>query len=128
MTDSANMSAILAAINAALPATVRAYDIDKVPATRPGEYVEVQLSRMTGGEVWQSGRTMTLGYRVTCRAVSSTSTGNVRTSLEKCDLALRGRFLDVGGQRTTPIRPDADDAPGPDDGWFSGLRSYTYCL
>ena len=48
-------AACLAAANAALPASVRAYEPSKVPSRRPAEYVTVTLAERTGA-VARSGR------------------------------------------------------------------------
>lgn len=127
MTAQQQATAVLAALNAALTPKV-AYDLDKVPATRPAEYVEVTVSRRHGGEFRQCGDIGTVGYRVTVRAISRVSVSNVRASLEKCRSALEFASLTVGDESTTPIQFETEDPAGYDDGWFSGLVTFTYVI
>lgn len=127
MTANANAAVVLAALNAALPAAVRAYELGKVPASRPDEYVETSVSRRAG-DVQRGGLVSTVGYRVTVRAVSRVSVTNVRASLETCRAALEGERLTVGAGTTTPVQFESEDPAIPDEGWFSGLIALTYVL
>lgn len=127
MTTEANATAVLAAINAQFSST-HAYDLDKVPSPRPAEYVEVAISRRFGGNLKQGGSMNVVGYRVTCRAVSQVSVTNARNSLEKCRIALEFKRLTVGDEQTTPIQFETEDPADGDDGWFSGLLAFTYCI
>lgn len=129
MTAQANATAILAALNAALPGSVNAYDLDKVPTPRPGEYVLVEVGRRFGGNLKAGGSMDVTGYRIVVRAISKTSVANVRNSLERCRGALEFGRLTVGTERTTPIQFETEGDPVRyDDGWFSGDHAYTYAL
>lgn len=128
MTAQQTMTAALAALNAGLPATVRAYDLDKVPTTRPPEYVTALLMRRSGARLNVGGTTGIVGYRLRVRAVSQTGTSNVRNSLEKCRAALEFKRLTVGSQRSTPIQFETEDDMTPDDGWFATYTDYTFTL
>lgn len=120
--------AVIAALNAGLPASVRAYDLDDLPATRPADYLEVTVSRRAGGELRSTGATKTAGWRVTTRAVSKVSVSNARTTLNKARLALEFVNLSVGGKTSTPVQFETQEAVEPDDGWWSGLIAWTYAL
>lgn len=125
---SAATTSVVDAINAVLPAEVRAYARDDVPALRPTAYVEVSLGRYTGAEPRAAGQTKRRGYRIACRGVAELGTSDVSNALDLCDQALLNKVLAIADETTTPIRLDSDDIPGPDDGWFSGLRLYTFVL
>ena len=127
MTAQANADAILAALNTALSPR-KAYDLDKVPPTRPPQYVEVTLSRRFGGTQRLSSQIATGGYRLTVRAVSQTTISSVRGDLEKCRAALEFKRLDVGGFTTTPIQFETEDPAASDEGWFSGLLVFTFAI
>lgn len=128
MTEQTNAAALLAVMNAALPTKVRAFDLDKVPPTRPDWYVEMSLSRMFGGNPRVSGRYYTTGYRVSIGAISKFSIEDVRASLATCTSVLEGNRLTVGEQKSTPIQFETEDAPEPDNGAFSGYRVFTYVI
>lgn len=128
MTAQQTMTAALAALNAALPAAVDAYDLDKVPSPRPAEYVTALLVRRSGARLNSGGTTGIVGYRLRVRAVSQTQTANVRKSLETCRAALEFKRLTVGSQRSTPIQFETEDDMGGDDGWFAAYVDYTFTL
>lgn len=127
MTAQDHADTVVAAINAQF-ATACAYDLDKVPAARPDDYVEVSVSRRFGGTLNVAGTTGVVGYRVACRAVSRTEVANVRHALEKCRAALEFKRLSVSGGVTTPVQFETEDPAGSDDGWFSGLVAFTYAF
>lgn len=128
MTAQAQAEALLAKLNTALPAAVRAFDLDEVPTPRPREYVEITLSRRFGGSRRLCQRTGITGWRVTVRAVSQASVSNVRKSLETCRKALEFQQLTASGETSTGIQFETEDPADPDDGWFSGLHAYTYTI
>ena len=127
MTAQATMTAALAEINAQFT-TTHAYDLEDVPNERPGDYLEVSLSRRFGGNLKQGGSMDVVGYRLTVRAVSQTSVSNVRNSLEKARDALEFVRLTVGSGTTTPIQFETEDPADYDKGWFSGLLAFTFAL
>lgn len=129
MTAQENVTTVVAALNTALPAAVRAYDVDKVPTPRPGEYVLVEVSRRFGGNLKAGGSMDVTGYRIVVRGISRTSVANVRTSLETCRAALEFVRLTVGTEQSTPVQFETEGDPVRyDDGWFSGDHAYTYAL
>lgn len=126
-TESEVMAAALAAVNAALPASVRAYEPSKVPSKRPGEFVTVTLARRAGGS-GRSGRYSTTGWALYLLGASLTSEANARNSLEKARTALEGKPLVVGDESSTPVRFDNARPVSPDDGWFSGSSVFHFAL
>lgn len=127
MTAQANATALLATLTTAL-APQKVYELHQVPTTRPPNYVEFALSRRFGGEFKQSGDVGTTGYRITLRAVAQSSVTAAREDLEKCRAALENTSLTVGADATTPIQFETEDPVAADNGWFSGLMSFTYVI
>lgn len=128
MTAQANVTAILARLDAALPESCEPYDLGKVPPKRPSEFVELTLTRRFGGNLKQGAAMGVVGYRFTIAAVSQTSTTNARNSLEKCRAELEFSRLVVDGKRSTPIQFETEDEADYGSGWFSIYTAYTYVL
>lgn len=128
MSANTNATAILTLLNGALPAEVRAYEIDQVPSPRPTEYVDISLARRFGGERRASSQLGITGYRVTIRATSETAPANVRQTIATCRAALEYARLSVGGEVSTPVQFETEDPAGADDGWFSGVDAYTFTI
>lgn len=126
-TESEVMTAVLAAVNAVMPATRQATEPSKVATSRPPEHTTVTLVERPGG-TGRSGRHSIRGWQVYVFAASSTSEANARNSLEKAHGALVNQVLTVGTETTTPIALGPSRVVGPDDGWFSGSRSYTFAI
>lgn len=123
MTEQQEATAVLAALNTALAPKV-AYELDAVPATRPANYVEVTVSRRFGGEE-RAARKGSTGWRITTRAVSR-YVSDARLMHEKSRTALEYVRLSVGGKSSTPVQFETEVPVQEDDGWFSGLISWTY--
>lgn len=119
--------ATIAAFNAHLPATVRAYDRSEVPSPRPAEYVEVGAGRIFGGEPRACGGVAVTGFRITARALSQISVNNANESLRDCDAALEAQRLAVGADWGLVSFESGDD-PAYDDGWFDGVHTYTTAI
>lgn len=126
--EETHAAAVLAVLNAGLPSSVRAYDFDELPATRPVDYVEVTVSRRAGALNRSTGRTETSGWRVTTRAVSQVGVSNARVTRNKVRVALEFARLSVGGKTSTPVQFETSDPVESDDGWWSGLTVWTYAL
>lgn len=126
--EALHTAAFLAAVNASLPASVRAYSPDAVPEPLPQDYVEVTVSRRAGVANRANGRTLLGGWRATTRAVSSVGVYNAQRSEEKVRLGVEFKRLSVGGKTSTPVQFETSDAVGPDDGAWSGLSAWTYAL
>lgn len=117
----------LGLMNAALPATVRAYDPDKVPATKPTEYVVLTVVRRAGGSP-RVGRRKRTGWSLYLMAVSQTSVSNARNSLRIAGGALEHVNLTVAAATSTPVNFDNGRAVAPDDGWFTGVNVYNFAF
>ena len=126
-TESQVVAAVLAAVNAALPATVRAYEPSKVPGSRPAEFVQVTVVRRSGGTA-RAGRRSTRGWAVYFMAASRTSEANARNSLRLAGDALENRALIVGDESSTPVEFNTARPVSPDDGWFSGSSVYHFAI
>lgn len=124
-TERQHAAAVVAAVNAAL-ANRTAYEPDEVPATRPTEYVEVTVTRRFGGESRLPGRKGTTGWRITTRPVSQSSLTDCQVMAEGVRTGLEDVFLSVAGETTSPVQFESAEPIGPDDGWFSGLSTWTY--
>lgn len=125
---------VLGLINAALPAVappggyaVRAYDASSVPGTKPAEFVTISIARRSGGES-RSGRYVTTGWSIYVQAASQTKVANAHNSLRMAGVAIESKVLTVAGLTSTPVKFDNERPVGSDDGWFSGVHSYTFTL
>ncbi|RNL63647.1 hypothetical protein EFK50_07850 [Nocardioides marmoriginsengisoli] len=127
MTAQANVDAILTVLNAALSPR-KAYDLDKVPSTRPPQYVEITLARRFGANLKRSASTGIVGYRLTVAAVSQTTVSSVRTDLEECRAALEFNRLSVGPAKTTPIQFETNDDADYGSGWFAEYMTFTFAI
>jgi hypothetical protein len=117
-------AAILAALNAAGAA---AYDVDDLTnlATLPSYYTEFGIAWRYGA-LQRAGRTGKCeGYRFTTRAVAKT-VSNARVMQDRAETALQDRVLVIDGVPTTPIQRDSRDQIAPDEGWYSGLTTWTF--
>lgn len=126
--EQTHAAAVIARLNAVLPATVRAYDVDDVPTDLPSKYVEVTVTRRYGGTRRASASTATGGWRITTRVVDQTSIANARLTANTARTALEFYRLSIGGKTSTPVQFETAEVIGPDDGWWSGMTAYTYAL
>jgi hypothetical protein len=124
-----HVEAAVAALNAALPLSARAYDLDDLDqmAELPAMYVEVTVSRRYGGDPRNAGGKGRTGWRVGTRFVAQRQ-GNAEHLKTLVTAALEEVRLTVSDQQTTPIKFESAEVIGPDDGWFSGLTLWTYAL
>ena len=125
-TEEQHATAIKAALTAQLAAP---YDLDDLKAltTPPAQYTEVTVSRRFGGENRATGSTGRVGWRITTRAVAKT-VSNAREMRKRTDAALLYVRLTVDGDKTTPIQFEGAEPIGDDDGWWSGLTTWTYAI
>ena len=115
--------ALKAAINAQLPAAVRALDPDEhkglnrqhVQFGCANRYV---VTRRSGSESVKA-------YRITTRVVGDTIS-NVRETQRRVDLALLDRQVAIEGRDTSPITRETQDQPEPDEGLYSALTTWTF--
>lgn len=126
-TESEVMTAVLAAVNAAMPATKQATEPSDLASPRPLEHTTVTVVERPGGSA-RSGRRSTRGWQVYVFSASSTSESNARNSLEKAHGALVNKVLVVGSEQSTPVALGPARPVGSDDGWFSGSKSYLFAI
>ncbi|GAA4120485.1 hypothetical protein GCM10022215_24170 [Nocardioides fonticola] len=93
------------------PAMYALIDIQRDPVT---------ARRLTGG----AGRSR---WVLSVRGVGGT-VAEAEWILTRATVALEETRLSVDGRRTTPLQLDDSRSVRPDDGRFSGLRSWTYVL
>ena len=127
MSESAIAEAVVTAINAELPARVRAYELDDIPNALPTAYVEVTVYRRFVEDGQRGdGSLSRRGYRILTRLVAKHA-DDMDTLAERVTAALDFATLTVGAQETT-VDFDTGDSPAPDDGWYSALHSWTCSL
>lgn len=126
--EQTHAAAVVARLNAVLPAAVRAYSSDDVPADKPSKYVEVSVTRRAGGNLRSAAVTATGGWRITTRVVDQVSVANARLTANTVRTAIEFYYLSIGGKTSTPVQFETSDPIAPDDGWWSGLTAWTYAL
>ena len=122
MAEEQHAAAVIAALAAA---GAHPYDIDDLPATLPSHYTEVYVARRYGGTSRNAGGSGATGWRIATRFVANSVT-NARVLRTNATTALEGVRLTVAGTQTTPIQFEGAEDIGPDDGWFSGITTWTY--
>jgi hypothetical protein len=127
MTAQANVDAILAILNAALPVST-AYDLGVVGVKRPPQYVEVTLTRRFGGVPTLDGGLTDTGYRLRVAAISQTSLTSIRSDLETCRTALEFNHLTVGDAQSDQITFETNDDADYGSGWFAEYMAFTYTI
>lgn len=109
------------------------YDYGQVPGedgnvgTVPESFVLLQFERMFVEPAQGSRMTSRTGWRLSVRGVGTT-VNNARLALFQVATALDSVRLVINGKTSTPLQHDGSDAPRADDGLFSGVSSWTYCL
>lgn len=127
MTEASITAAVVAAINARLPAHVRAYALEDVPASLPGAYVEVSTARRYVGDGHRGdGSVSRRGYRILTRRVVKDA-GDGDTLSQRITDALEFATLTAGGQDTV-VEFETGDHLAPDDGWYSAADYWTCSL
>jgi hypothetical protein len=101
------------------------YDYDEIPKPLPAYYTEVTVTRRFGGVMRGEKPTTTL-YRGTTRAVAK----NVTTAREmrRRAASLEGTTITVGGIVSTPIQFETEEPIGLDEGYQSGLTTWTWAI
>lgn len=123
-TEEQQAAAVIAAL---MTANAAPYDLDDVKelATLPPQYTEVTVSRRYGGDERNTASTGRVGWRITTRAVAQT-VSNAREMRNRAVAALLYKRLTVADDQTTPIQFESEEPIGVDDGWYSGLCTWTY--
>lgn len=122
-------TACIALVNAQLSAYgdggVHAFDLDDARGVT-AEHVQVTLTpRFSATE--RGGMAASSPWRLTTRPVGST-VGNARELARRTRVALDGVRVIAAGETSTPIRLESSDAIGEDDGYYSGLTTWTFVL
>lgn len=126
-TEEQVVDAVLAAANAALPESVRAYEPGRMPATKPREFVTVSVVRRAGGSA-RAGRHATTGWVAYFMGASNVVESNARKWLQLIGDALENQHLIVSGESSTPVRFDNGRAVAPDDTWFTVVHAYHFAI
>jgi hypothetical protein len=122
------ITTLVAAINAQLPDSVRAYDLDDLPGERPDTYVEITLSRRPIDESRRADGSLSfVGYRLGTRVVARYAT-SARAAQGRCSAALDFVSMTFPDGATAVIEFETEDDVAPDDGWFSALTDWTFSI
>lgn len=119
--------AVLAVINAPLPAAIRAYETDHIPDPLPDQYVEVILTRVFGGEPMLDGSIASSGWLIFTRFVAKSITNAGRLQ-DRVGGELEGRILTIAGRASTPVTFETEEPIAPDNGWYSGSAQWAYTI
>lgn len=119
-------AAVIAALTTANAAP---YDLDDAKAltTIPAGYTEVMVSPRGGAPLRNPGSTGRRGWRISTRQVGTT-VGNAREMRKRTHTALEFARLTVGGGQTTPIQFEGAEPIGEDEGYWSGLETWTFAI
>lgn len=127
MSELALSAAVVEAINAQLPARVRAYALEDVPDALPPAYVEVSVSRRYVGDGHRGdGSLSRRGYRILTRRVAEDA-DDAHQFATRITAALDFATLAVGDQETV-VDFETGDQVAPDDGWYSAADYWTCSL
>lgn len=126
-TEEQHATAVLTALNAVLTTGMDAYDLDDIPSPLPDNYVEVTVSSRAGAPNRSTASTGRSGWRITTRTVGKT-VSNAREMRRLVRTALLFVRLTVDGDQTTRIQFESEEPIGPDDGWYSGLSTWSYAI
>lgn len=123
-TEEEQAAAIIAALTAA---NANPYDLDDIKDADPApvNYTEVTVTPRYGAPNRNTASTGRAGWRITTRAVGKTVT-NAREMRKRARTALLYQRVTVAGEESTPIQFESGEPIGEDDGWFSGLTTWTY--
>lgn len=105
----------------------QAFDVDELPADLPPIYVEVYVSRRFGAPLRPCGARQGSAWRLRTRAVGRT-VDEARAARHAVAGRLDDQRLVIGGVETKPVRFEAEDPIGWDDGRYSGSTTWTYWL
>lgn len=126
MSEEAHIEALRSLLNTALAPhqafTVQA--LEEMPA-RPAVYVELGAMRRFGGTERLAGKPVPELWRAYTRVVAQQEV-NARRLRGLVQDALEDARLSVAGKASTPVRFESADPVAPDEGWFSGLTTWTY--
>ena len=111
-------TAVLAGLTAA---SVNPLTLQQISNTTPTtDYTEVTVSRRFGAAERVAGNAATVGWRITTRVVLRYA-ANAAEFRERSAGALEGVALGD----STPCRFETENEVEPDNGWWSGITSWT---
>lgn len=119
-TEADQVAAVVAALSAANAFPHTLGDLARL-SVLPDYYNEVTVSPVYVGSFDSAGGAVVDAWRITTRAVAKTE-DNAREMRRRATAALKGNRL--GG--STPVLFESGDPIAPDDGWFSGLTTWTF--
>ncbi|GAB3776771.1 hypothetical protein FB382_004394 [Nocardioides ginsengisegetis] len=133
-TEEQHATAVMAALTAANAVPLSLSEITRRIAdparygALPKFYTEVTVTRRFNGDGARSGGGSGVRLvRITTRAVAETE-ANAREMRRRTSDGLEGSSLSVVGFDSTPVEFETEDPIAPDDGWFSGLTTWTYAV
>lgn len=110
--------AVLAAL---ATAQVAPLTLQQVSDTAPtADYTEVTVARRFGAAERVAGNAATVGWRITTRVVLRYAANAVEFRAR-----IAGALEGVGFGDSTPLGFETETEVGPDDGWWSGITSWT---
>lgn len=120
------MEALRVLLNTAL-APHQAFTVQQLEdaTALPQQYVELGVTRRFGGTELLAGSPRPLVWRAYTRAVALREV-NARRMRSLVSEALEDARLTVAGKTSGPLRFESADPVAPDDGWYSGLTTWTY--
>ena len=126
-TEEQVLNAVVALVDAALPARTEVHEAGAMDKPYPPEFVTVYVVRRGGG-TGRAGRRATRGWAAYLTGASSESGHNARNSLRLAGDALENKVLAVGDERSTPMTFDNGRAVTEDKGWHSGVSVYHFTI
>ncbi|KAB2807988.1 hypothetical protein F9L07_25295 [Pimelobacter simplex] len=123
-----HQTAVVALLDTAV-APKHAHPVDEVPAQRPVEYVQVQVTEIftAPDQLLLNATTNVRRYRATVWWFSRISVSNALLLREKCFEALRFARITVAGDTYPPAQYEGtEDDVVAIDGWFVGSADFTY--
>lgn len=131
LNDQAVHDAFVDAIDEALGDLAGTFDYDELKQLgdqRPDDHVAVTVERMFGGTARQGGKVSPSGWRITTRVVSRYAASNARERRARLHTGFKYARVVVAGKTSGPVQFEGETDIGPDDGWSSGLTTWTAVL
>lgn len=129
VTDEQVLTAVLAALNAGGPeGSANAQELDELKklSTLPEAYTECSVTRRFAENPRNDTTTGTDAYRIIVRQCAEKNRYNAREMRRRTRANLEYMTLTAGGFASTPVRfESADDIDEDDQGYWSGLETYT---
>lgn len=122
MSDEATqLQAVMDALTAANAFPMTVDQLQRNPTGRPKRYTEVAVTSRAIGNPQRGAQDGMDGWRILTRTVALTE-DDAREVRKRYTAALR--YVALGD--STPVQRESEDPISGDDGWFSGLTTWTY--